>query len=202
MCGRYQFSCESQDLRYIMQNAQRQADGVFPPEFHGAGEILPTDTAPVLIACGGKIRAEFQHWGIRNQYGKRMVNARAETVTEKPMFRRSIAAQRCVVPASAYYEWDKAGHQYRFSLPGRPLYLAGIYDYVDGLPCFVLLTTASNASVKDIHDRMPLLLPRDQIRPWLTDAGAALLLLASTPPLLERSCTDGQLRLGDPALRQ
>ena len=197
MCGRYQFSCESQDLRYIMQNAQRQADGVFPPEFHGAGEILPTDTAPVLIACGGKIRAEFQHWGIRNQYGKRMVNARAETVTEKPMFRRSMAAQRCVIPASGYYEWDAGKHKYFFQVPGQPIYLAGIYDNVDGVNCYVVLTTAPNASVQGIHDRMPLILSHEQVRPWLTDPQAALTLLTILPPALQKTCEDGQLSFAD-----
>lgn len=129
--------------------------------------------------------------------GGLMINARAETICEKPMFRRSIAAQRCVIPATSFYEWDAARHEYQFELPGEPLYLAGIYDNVDGANRFVILTTAPNASMWDIHDRMPLILRREQIRPWLTDPEAALQLLTSTPPLLERRSTDGQLSFGD-----
>lgn len=126
-----------------------------------------------------------------------MINARAETVCEKPMFRRSMAAQRCVIPATSFYEWDAARHKYQFALPGEPLYLAGLYDNVDGANRFVILTTTPNASMHGIHDRMPLILRRDQIRPWLTDAESALHLLAAPPPLLERHSTDGQMSFGD-----
>ena len=79
----------------------------------------------------------------------------------------------------------------------EPLYLAGLYDNVDGANRFVILTTTPNASMHGIHDRMPLILRRDQIRPWLTDAESALHLLAAPPPLLERHSTDGQMSFGD-----
>ena len=197
MCGRYQFSLhEYPDLEVIVQDAQRRAgqDGKAPPM---TGEVLPSSTAPVMIANGGKIVGDWQRWGIRNPYGKWMINARAETVTEKPMFRRSILAQRCVIPASGYYEWDKARHKYYFTRPDEPVFLAGIYDVVDNANCFVVLTTAPNESVSPVHDRMPLVLRREQIRPWLTDAGAALQILASAPPPLQRRCTDGQMSFSD-----
>lgn len=100
-------------------------------------------------------------------------------------------------PATSFYEWDAARHKYQFALPGEPLYLAGLYDNVDGANRFVILTTTPNASMHGIHDRMPLILRRDQIRPWLTDAESALHLLAAPPPLLERHSTDGQMSFGD-----
>lgn len=198
MCGRFQFSAaENEEFRKILRDAARRA-GNSELNFQMFGDVLPSQNTPVLVSNGDKIIGEFQHWGLRNQYGKIMINARAETVTEKPMFRRSIAAQRCVIPASGYYEWDAGKHKYFFSLPGKePIYLAGIYDNVDGINCFVILTTAPNASVAGIHDRMPLVLTRDQVRPWLTDPLATLQLLAQTPPPLERVCTDGQMRLED-----
>lgn len=68
---------------------------------------------------------------------------------------------------------------------------------VHGANRFVILTTTPNASMHGIHDRMPLILRRDQIRPWLTDAESALHLLAAPPPLLERHSTDGQMSFGD-----
>ena len=126
-----------------------------------------------------------------------MINARAETVCVKPMFRRSMVAQRCAIPASGYYEWDAGKHKYFFQIPGKPIYLAGIYDNCEGTNCFVILTTAPNATVKDIHDRMPLILNHDQVRPWLTDAQSALGLLTIVPPALQRSSEDGQLSFGD-----
>ena len=61
----------------------------------------------------------------------------------------------------------------------------------------MVLTTAPNETVKDIHDRMPLVLTHEQVRPWLTDSQAALQLLTISPPVLQRSSEDGQLRFGD-----
>ena len=110
--------------------------------------------------------------------------------------------QRCATPASGYYEWDAGKHKYFFQVPDRPIYLAGIYDNVDGTNCYVILTTVPNNSVQDVHDRMPLILSHDQVRPWLTDPQAALTLLTIVPPELERGCEDGQLSFGDLAKRR
>lgn len=199
MCGRYLFSTqEYKEFRQIVRDAQRRSSGQHNElNFPMAGDIAPTSEAPVLIASGDKVVAEFQRWGIPGWRGGLMINARAETVCEKPMFRRSMAAQRCVIPASGYYEWDAGKHKYFFRLPGKPIYLAGIYDNIEGVNCFVILTTVPNGTVKDIHDRMPLILTHKQVRPWLTDSQAALQLLTITPPALQRSSEDGQLRFGD-----
>ena len=154
MCGRYQFSLQQyDDLAQILADAQRRsrqlselnfamADPITTPAHGAAADIAPNNVAPVMIASGNRVVGEFQKWGIPNFQGKLVINARAETVTEKPMFRRSIAAQRCVVPASSYYEWDAGKRKYCFTLPDQPLFLAGIYDVVNGMNCFVILTTA------------------------------------------------------------
>lgn len=146
MCGRYQFSSkESREMQQIIRDAERRSRGQFNElNFPMAGDVAPTQVAPVLIASGDKVVAEFQRWGIPGWRGGLMINARAETVCEKPMFRRSMAAQRCVIPASGYYEWDAGKHKYFFQVPGQPIYLAGIYDNVDGTNCYVVLTTAPN----------------------------------------------------------
>lgn len=199
MCGRYLFSTqEYKELRQIVRDAQRHSNGQHNElNFPMVGDIAPTAQAPVLIARGDKVVAEFQRWGIPGWRGGLMINARAETVCEKPMFRRSMAAQRCVIPASGYYEWDAGKHKYFFQLPGKPIYLAGIYDNIEGVNCFVVLTTAPNETIQDIHDRMPLILSHEQVRLWLTDAQSALQLLTIVPPSLQRSSEDGQLRFGD-----
>lgn len=199
MCGRYQFSTgEYKEFQQIVRDAQRRSSGQHNElNFPMAGDIAPTDEAPVLVASGSKVVAEFQRWGIPGWRGGLMINARAETVCEKPMFRRSIAAQRCVVPATGYYEWDKEKHKYFFQIPGKPLYLAGIFDNVEGVNCFVVLTTKPNTTVHDIHDRMPLLLSSEQIRSWLTSAQDALQLRTIVPPALVKTCEDGQLTFSD-----
>ena len=198
MCGRYLFTTqEYKEFQQIVRDAQRRSNGQHNELNFPAGDIAPTNEAPVLISSGNKIVSEFQRWGIPGWRGGLMINARAETVCVKPMFRRSMAAQRCVIPASGYYEWDAGRHKYFFQLPGKPIYLAGVYDNCEGNNCFVILTTAPNEVVKDIHDRMPLILNHDQVRPWLTDAQSALSLLTIVPPALQRSSEDGQLSFGD-----
>lgn len=198
MCGRYQFSTEKfKELRQIVQDARRHSDQPDNVKLPVIGDIAPAAVAPVLVACGDKVVARFQQWGLPGWHGGLIINARAETVCDKPMFRRSMAGRRCVIPAAGYYEWDSARHKYFFQLPDKPLYMAGIYDNVDGEDRFVILTTAPNDTVRDIHDRMPLILTHEQVRPWLTDPQAALELLVSAPPPLERENEDGQMSLGD-----
>lgn len=97
MCGRYQFTePQNADLRRILQDVRRRC-GDRAQDFR-FGDVMPTAAAPVLIANGGKVVADLQTWGIPGWKGGLMINARAETVCEKPMFRRSMAAQRCVIP--------------------------------------------------------------------------------------------------------
>ena len=194
MCGRYQFTePQNADLRRILQDVRRRC-GDRAQDFR-FGDVMPTAAAPVLIANGGKVVADLQTWGIPGWKGGLMINARAETVCEKPMFRRSMAAQRCVIPATSFYEWDAARHKYQFALPGEPLYLAGLYDNVDGANRFVILTTTSNASMHGIHDRMPLILAGDQQRRWLADDTAAGEILAAQPPELVRASAEAQISL-------
>ena len=199
MCCRYQFSSPQNDeLCMILRDAQRRC-GREEPALEQASDILPSQTAPVMIARGSHIIGDLQIFGRPAPHRPSLIlNARAETVTQKPMFARNIAAQRCVVPTSGFYEWDGAHQKYFFSLPGQDvLFLAGIYDNVDGQNRFMILTTEANATMQPVHDRMPLVLLRHQIRPWLTDPGFALRFLAEAPPLLERTACCGQMSMWD-----
>ena len=103
MCGRYQFSTdEYKEIRQIVRDAQRRSEGN-ELNFPMAGDICPSQVASVLVSRGEKIVGEFQQWGLPGFRGRQqIINARAETVTEKPMFRRSIAFQRCVIPFHNY----------------------------------------------------------------------------------------------------
>ena len=106
MCGRYQFSAdEYKEIRQIVRDAQRRSEQHSELNFPAAGDICPSQVAPVLVSRGEKIVGEFQQWGLPGFRGRQqIINARAETVTEKPMFRRSIAFQRCVIPTTGFYE--------------------------------------------------------------------------------------------------
>lgn len=192
MCGRYEFTKErSEELFRIAHEIDQQyGAGSWSP-----GEIRPTNLAPVLVSKGKTIRPELQSWGYKLP-NSLVINARAETAAEKPMFRDSIASRRCVIPSSGFFEWDKDKRKFSFLLPGETsLYMAGLYSIREGMPCYCILTTAANESMREVHHRMPLVLRREQITPWLEQPESATEILVSVPPLLSKSSADDQLQL-------
>ena len=192
LCGRYQFTAEQCDeiLRIIQEVERRHGAGAWTP-----GEIRPTATAPVLIATEEGIHPELQSWGYKMP-GNLVINARAEAAADKPMFRTSVASQRCVIPSTGFFEWDAQRRKYLFQLPGEDmLYMAGLYSIRDGKPCYCIPTTSANDSMKNIHHRMPLILKREQVAPWLEQPEAAGDYLHMTPPLLKKTDVEPQLRL-------
>lgn len=183
MCGRYTlFSDEdNREMLRIIEEVARQN----PLSDIPRGEVFPTNQAPVLV---DEAHFTLLRWGYPGFQGKGVViNARAETAAEKPLFRRSLGARRCAIPAAGFFEWDQAKHKYRFTLPGEPLlYMAGLYDAFQDERRFVILTTAANASVADIHHRMPVILTGDTRERWLTDPAAAPAILRGEGPALAR----------------
>ena len=160
-------------------------------------EVFPSDGAPVLVLREGKVVPAVMGWGFPGmQGGRNVINARAETAEERPMFRDGVAARRCVVPATGFYEWDADKRRYLFRMPARTeLYMAALNGVFGGEARYCILTTQANASVAPVHHRMPLVLRAQEVRPWLEDEQTARRLLHETPPELERRETDGQLRL-------
>mgnify|MGYP002464882070 CR=1 FL=1 len=153
----------------------------------------------VIMGRERHLEAEQMVWGFPRFDGRGLlINARAETAAERRAFRECVLHRRCVIPAKGFWEWNKSKEKFSFERQdSQVMFMAGCYDCFDGQDRFVILTTEANPSVKPVHDRMPLILRRDQIRPWLTDAESALHLLAAPPPLLERHSTDGQMSFGD-----
>ena len=192
MCGRYQFTAEQ--CEEILRIA-KEIDEKYGADAWAPGEIRPTNRAPVLVDQGGETRSELQTWGFKTP-NSLVINARAETAAEKPMFRDSVATMRCVVQSSGFFEWDKEKRKYHFRLPGEDaLYMAGLFTIKNGVPYYCILTTAANESMREIHHRMPLVLKREQIGPWLEQSEAAKEILTMIPPQLERTSADTQLRL-------
>jgi putative SOS response-associated peptidase YedK len=187
MCGRYSVYTEQEniELREIMEEIDRRYNQAPERERMRTGEIFPTHTVPILAAEGAGCAARLMQWGFPKWQGPGVIiNARGETAAQKQTFRGPLRTGRCIVPTTGFFEWRHEGgrtkEKYLFRLPEQPmLYLAGLYKPVAqaGAPptdTFVILTTEANESVRDYHDRMPLILQPEQMDDWLHDADAAV----------------------------
>lgn len=190
MCGRYTLYIDTdhEDIVNIVSEVEKNliggAAGADKPI--ATGEIFPTNTAPVLLPSKHRAVPETAVWGFPNFHKKGVIiNARAETVPEKPMFRQSFYLRRCVVPSTGFFEWDKEKTKYLFRLPDSDIvYMAGLYNEFDGEKRFLILTADANPSVAGVHSRMPVVLPKARIGDWLFDFQKAGSLLRETPPEL------------------
>ena len=171
MCGRYYIPEEDAavELMEIIEQINRKHNA---GPIVKTGEIAPTDTAPVLANNRSLVVTPFaMKWGYTRNDGALVFNARSEEAAEKPMFRDGMAQRRCLVPAAHYYEWEKIGRQ-RVKYAIKPAnaditYMAGIYRIENGLPVFSILTRQPADNISFIHDRMPVILPRDLMNDWL-----------------------------------
>ena len=141
------------------------------------------------LAIAAHLSAKEMKWGFP-QYQKKglVINARAETVLERNMFRESVRRRRCIIPAGQYYEWDAQKNKVTFSGQDQPvLYLAGFFDRFQDGDHFVILTTAANASVSPVHDRMPLILEKEELESWIYDDAFLEFALRKVPAKLQKS---------------
>ncbi len=191
MCGRY---FVDDGMERELRNTFRSVDiSKFQVK---ARDVRPTDLAFILTGTK-EICLTQMRWGFRKKNQKDLlINARVETVKEKPMFNESMRYNRCVIPASGFYEWNKIGEKASFRPPHRKiLFMAGIWQKVEDENQFTILTTVPNASVAPVHDRMPLVLDINEVSQWLTDWERAEKLLTKRPALLERRQEFEQLSL-------
>lgn len=180
MCGRYKIEERIPDERLteLVFQALRIA-GKMKVEMKASGDIRPTDVAPV-IAPTARSRALGgfpMQWGFTHpKRGMLVFNTRVETAQEREMFAGSVNDRRCLVPASLYYEWKKVDpkrkERYAFRAEdGSPLYMAGLYIRTSDqrrLPCFTILTQDAEKSIRDLHPRMPVLMPWSRAEEWLS----------------------------------
>ena len=173
MCGRYRLDAGDRELEEVIRalNRREERAGAGKP-FKTSGDMYPGDRVPVLCrGRSGGIGAFDMEWGYRMEDGRRLINARLETAAQKPSFRDGMQNRRCLMPMSAYYEWEKRGSdrvKYRIA-PGEGGLncLAGIYRLeVDG-PRFAVLTMEAAQELSFIHDRMPVLVPYAEREGWL-----------------------------------
>jgi putative SOS response-associated peptidase YedK len=180
MCGRYTLSSPTDLLADLLELSS-------VPELAPRYNIAPTQEAAVVRGGGetGVRSLDLLRWGLipfwakDSGIGSRMINARAETVAEKPSYRASFKRQRCLVPADGFYEWQATGGRkqpfyFRFE-GGGPFALAGLWDRWEkgeGEPVetFTILTTEPNEIVAPVHQRMPVILDHEGMAIWLDPA--------------------------------
>jgi putative SOS response-associated peptidase YedK len=160
-------------MREIVDAAEKSAQErlhEFSFSFKG-GEILPSTVAPVITA---NKKIQYMKWGFPCSIANKAphINARSETAMNSKTFGEAMTTRRCVVPASAFYEWKPTGKKsktkYEITLPGRAtMYMAGIYSE-DGR--FAVLTREASPSIIVIHTRMPVILPKSIIDVWLNES--------------------------------
>jgi len=189
MCGRFYIDEEmAQEISRVIKDIDMRVNGY--------KEIYPTNTAAIIKTEGGNMIIDNPSWGFSHfdpAKKKVLFNARSETVLEKRMFKDSVVNRRCVIPAAGFYEWDKVKNKIAFTANNsRALYLAGFWRE----DRFVILTTAANDSIADVHGRMPLILEPGELENWLFDPEAYKLILQNIPGKLSRKKTDPeQLKL-------
>jgi len=153
------------------------------PFFAPSWNIAPQSTQPVIHLRGAERRISLMRWGLVPNWAKDQriglstINARAEEAASKPAFRQSLERRRCLVPATAFYEWEKTGAKTRnpfaFSLrDSTPMAFAGLWDLWqppqgDPLASYTILTTTANELMSPIHDRMPVILQPADYERWL-----------------------------------
>ncbi|NLL73617.1 MAG: SOS response-associated peptidase [Clostridiales bacterium] len=185
MCGRYNFTVEESDeIREILKNLNAKIHG---QEVRN-GEVFPTNQMPLLINEQGSSEPVLSIWGFP-KFDKKgvIINARSETASQKVTFRDSLLSRRCIIPSTGFYEWDREKRKILFRLEGtNALYMAGLYRYYQDEMRFVILTTDANDSISDVHHRMPLVIPKDEIDAWIMDDKVTNDILHRVPPMLIR----------------
>jgi putative SOS response-associated peptidase YedK len=217
MCGRYVMARATGDLLSYFD--AKEAEGTAPPP---SWNVAPTDDVPIITEKpaddGTGRRLMIARWGLVPSWakdikiGSKLINSRSETILDKPAFRKAALKRRALVPAEGYYEWEKTAEgkkipNYLYSKQDSLLAFAGLYEFwpdpsvPEGDPhrwllSFTVLTTTAHDSLGHVHDRAPVIVPRDMYANWLnpgtTDKADVQQLLDSIPEpvLTPRVVTD------------
>lgn len=181
MCGRYASVRATADLALLLGAADETGEQLAEPDYN----VAPTKPVPAAVVRGGRRRLVALRWGLVPSWakdpsiGSRLINARSETVADKPAFRAAFARRRCLLPADGFYEWQPppAGQKtkqpyYLSPADGSPLVMAGLYEVwkdAEGRPLWTatVITTDAPDGLGHIHDRAPLTVRTDGWDAWL-----------------------------------
>jgi len=179
MCGRYTLSAPGEEVALLFDLAE-------VPQFIPRYNLAPTQEAAVVrvVKPDGPRQLDPLRWGLipywakEASIGNRMINARAESVAEKPAYKFSFKKKRCLIPADGFYEWKKEGKAKQPYLihqkDGKPFAFAGLWSTWKNpeqggalIETFTILTTSPNDLMRPLHDRMPVIIPRESFDLWL-----------------------------------
>ena len=173
MCGRYVNKNSFEDIEKLFQADLIQSPSIsIQPSYN----ICPTQYSPVVVSAGEKYYMENMHWGLIPSWSKdskfatNLINARIETIKEKPSFKGLINTSRCIVIASGYYEWvqtDSGKQPYYIQGEDNVLPIAGLWTRWNDTKSFTIITKSANSSVSNIHHRMPLIIEKNLIESFL-----------------------------------
>jgi putative SOS response-associated peptidase YedK len=197
MCARYVITSPADAIRALFGYAEQPN---FPPRYN----VAPTQPIPIVRLDEGKRAFALVRWGFLPSWVKDprtfslLVNARGESVIDKPAFRNAVRRRRCLVPADGFYEWSDTRPRRPFFVrpkAGGPIAFAGLWETWTGpngeeVDTAAIVTTRSNRSLAAIHDRMPVIVPPAAFNLWLDCAAvdattAAALFLPASDALLE-----------------
>jgi putative SOS response-associated peptidase YedK len=179
MCGRYDLNTPPIRLKTRFQTDFGRIAAELVPRYN----IAPSTRVPIVRIEDGERRAALATWGLlprwaKNDEGVKPINARGETVAEKPMFRDAFRHRRCLIPADGFYEWKRTGtakQPWRFTMADRePFAMAGIWDLWTRGPVpretCAIVTTDANELMAKVHDRMPVIIAPEHYQAWLDPA--------------------------------
>jgi putative SOS response-associated peptidase YedK len=193
MCGRYSLITSGHELAEVFDLSQEF-------EWEAQYNIAPSQSVAVVRAGQGGRQIDRVRWGLIPSWakdqniGNKLINARSETVAEKPSFRAAFRSRRCLIPADGFYEWKAAGNikqPIRFTRPDlKPFGMAGLWESWTSpegeiIETCTVLTTEANDVVGPVHHRMPVILAPPTFEQWLgegvSDVSSLLPLLRSAP---------------------
>ena len=178
MCGRFERHSALAEFSKVVEDLVVDGVDPLPPSYN----IAPSQAALIVRHRDGAHRADALNWGLvpgwmKDSKKTRPINARAETIHEKPMFRDAFRRQRCLVLCDGYYEWKKLanGRKQPYHLSradGSPFTLAGLWSQhmhlaTGSIETFCVITTDASPGVSRVHSRMPVILPRAVQEVWL-----------------------------------
>jgi putative SOS response-associated peptidase YedK len=202
MCGRYVITSTPEAIRALFGYGEQPN---FPPRFN----VAPTQPVPIVRLVEGKRAFSLMRWGLLPSWVKDpktfplLINARGESVLDKPAFRNAMRRRRCLIPTDGFYEWQVGTPKRPFFVRAKraadgsapPLAFAGLWETWTGpngeeIDTAAIITTVANRTLSAIHDRMPVFVPPDAFNLWLDCANveanvAAALIAPANDALLE-----------------
>jgi putative SOS response-associated peptidase YedK len=174
MCGRYTFFNNIDSLQHSLNIDVIDSNII---DHQASYNISPTQNAPVVFQDNNNRILKNMRWGLipswakDNSFASKLINARAETIADKPSFKNLITTNRCVVLANGYYEWvninNKKQPYFIYSGENTMISMAGLWTEWKDVISFTIITKQSETSISHLHHRMPLMLPKEKIDSYL-----------------------------------